>query len=86
MKTTVLVAGMRTEHCKRAVLTALTPVPGIQTAEVTLGSVCIEHSGDATPDALRDAIEVTGYVVVDVIEDRRVLPIAPPFVFDELGP
>jgi len=85
VKTTVLVAGMRSEHCKRAVFTALTPVPGILVAEVTLGMVYVEHSGEATPAALREAIELTGYVVVNVVEDRRTLPIASPLVLEELG-
>jgi copper chaperone CopZ len=67
---------MRSDHCKRAVFTALTPVAGIQSASVTLGSVTIEHDGSVTEAALRDAIAVTGYVVSGVVEDRRVLPTA----------
>jgi copper chaperone CopZ len=86
VKTTVLLAGMRSEHCKRAVLTALTPVPGILSAEVTLGAVHVEHTGEATAAALRDAIEVTGYVVVNVAEERRALPIAPSHALELLEP
>ena len=76
MRTVVTIAGMRSEHCKRAVFTALTPVAGIQSASVTLGSVTVEHDGTVTEAELRDAIAVTGYVVAGVVEDRRVLPMS----------
>ena len=75
MRTTVTVAGMRSEHCKRAVFTALTPLPGIHTVEVELGSVVIEHDGAVTIEALRDAIDVAGYTVTGGSDDRRVLPV-----------
>ena len=66
---------MRGEHCRRAIFTALTPVDGIRSVEVTLGRVVIEHDGTVTETALREAIGVTGYVVAGVVEDRRVLPL-----------
>lgn len=75
MQTTVKVAGMRSEHCKRAVFTALTPVIGIRSAQVELGTVTIEHDGGVTIDALREAIAVSGYVVTSGSEERRVLPL-----------
>ncbi|MGI9090699.1 MAG: heavy-metal-associated domain-containing protein [Gemmatimonadaceae bacterium] len=75
MRTTVTIAGMRSEHCKRAVFTALTPLDGISWADVELGSVTVEHDGAVTVDALRDAIAVSGYVVMGGTEDRRVLPL-----------
>jgi copper chaperone CopZ len=81
MLTVVTIAGMRGEHCKRAVFTALTPVLGIRSAEVALGRVTIEHDGTVTEEELREAISVTGYVVADVVQERRVLPI----VDDSLG-
>lgn len=67
---------MRSEHCKRAVFTALTPLAGIRSAEVQLGVVTIEHDGAVTIDALREAIAVAGYAVMDGTEERRVLPLA----------
>lgn len=73
MRTTVTVAGMRSEHCKRAVFTALTPVHGICSADVQLGMVTVEHDGEVSPAELCAAIAVTGYVVIDVSEDRRTL-------------
>jgi len=71
----VSVDGMRTEHCKRAVFTALAGVPGIASADVQLGTVDIAHDGSVTPDQLHDAIAVAGYIVTGVAERRRLLPI-----------
>lgn len=76
MRTVVTVAGMRGEHCRRAIFTALTPVGGIRSAEVMLGRIVIEHDGTVTETALREAIGVTGYVITDVADDRRTLPMA----------
>ena len=79
MITTVTIAGMTTEHCKRAVFTALTGVPGIQRADVSMGAVTVEHDGTLTGDALsaalRDAIALVGYTVTDTRDDRRTLVI-----------
>jgi copper chaperone CopZ len=75
MRTVVSIAGMRGEYCKRALFTALTPLSGIHSADVALGRITIEHDGTVTEADLREAIGVTGYVVADVIEERRVLPV-----------
>jgi copper chaperone CopZ len=66
---------MSCQHCVQAVFTALTPVKGILSADVTIGSVVIEHDGRATVDALRAAIGVAGYDAVLAAEERRQLPI-----------
>jgi copper chaperone CopZ len=66
---------MSSPHCIRAVFTALTPVEGILSADVTLGSVVVEHDGRATVEALREAIAVAGYEAVAVTEERRRLPV-----------
>ena len=66
---------MRGDHCKRALFTALTPIAGISTAEVVLGRITVEHDGTVTATELRDAISVTGYVIADIVEDRRILPV-----------
>ena len=68
---------MSCQHCVSAVFTALTPVEGIQSAQVEIGSVVVEHDGRATVDALRDAIAVAGYDAVLVAEERRQLPVVP---------
>lgn len=78
MRTVVTIAGMRGDHCKRALFTALTPVAGIHSADVTLGRITIEHDGTVTAEELREAISVTGYVIADVVEERRVLPVMDP--------
>ena len=66
---------MRGDHCKRALFTALTPISGISTAEVALGRITVEHDGTVTEQELREAIAVTGYVIADITEDRRTLPV-----------
>lgn len=66
---------MSCQHCVQAVFTALTPVEGILSAEVTIGSVVVEHDGRATVEALQAAIGVAGYDAVIAAEERRQLPI-----------
>lgn len=66
---------MSCQRCVQAVFTALTPVDGIRTAEVSIGAATIEHDGQASLDALREAIAVCGYEVHLAEEDRRRLPI-----------
>ena len=66
---------MSCQHCVKAVFTALTPVPGILSADVSIGAAVVEHDGRATEDALRAAIAESGYVVSGVNEQRRRLPI-----------
>jgi len=73
MRTRLRILGMSTPHCIRAVFTALTPVEGIVSADVVLGSVEVEHDGRATAEALREAIAVAGYEVAEVVEERRQL-------------
>ena len=75
MRTRLRILGMSTPHCIRAVFTALTPVEGILSADVVLGSVEVEHDGRATGEALREAIAVAGYEVAEVVEERRRLPV-----------
>jgi len=75
MITTVTVDGMTCQHCVRAVFTALAAVPGIDRAEVSIGSAVVEHDGTVTVEQLRDAIAVAGYVVRDGRTNRRVLPL-----------
>lgn len=74
MTTVLNIAGMRGEYCRRALFTALTPVAGIRSAEVSLGSITIEHDGTVTEAELREAIAVTGYIVSSVVHERG-LPI-----------
>jgi len=75
MRTHLHIQGMSCQRCVQAVFTALTPVPGIQSAEVTVGAATIEHDGRATLEALREAIAVSGYAVTVADEERRRLPV-----------
>jgi copper chaperone len=77
MRTRLRIDGMSCQHCVRAVFTALTPVEGILSADVSIGSAVVEHDGRATVDALRAAIAVAGYDAVVAEEERRRLPIQP---------
>jgi copper chaperone CopZ len=75
MLTRLLISGMSCQRCVQAVFTALTPVEGITSAEVTIGAAVVEHDGRATVDALRDAIAVAGYDATLAEEERRRLPV-----------
>ena len=75
MITRLRIGGMSCQHCVQAVFTSLTPVPGIISANVSIGAAEIEHDGRATLDALRQAIEVSGYSVTLADEERRSLPV-----------
>jgi copper chaperone len=75
MITHVKIGGMSCQHCVKAVFTSLTPVPGITSAQVTIGDAVIEHDGRATPELIRDAIEEAGYDVEGFEEEKRRLPI-----------
>jgi copper chaperone CopZ len=75
MVTRLRIAGMSCQHCVKAVFTALTPVEGILSADVAIGSAVIEHDGRVTFEALREAIAVAGYDAVLADEERRRLPV-----------
>lgn len=75
MLTRLRIEGMSCQRCVQAVFTALTPVEGIASAQVTIGRATIEHDGRATIEALREAIAVSGYGVIGADEDTRRLPI-----------
>ncbi|MEO8561937.1 MAG: heavy-metal-associated domain-containing protein [bacterium] len=75
MLTRLRIEGMSCQHCVRAVFTALTPVEGILSADVSIGAVTVEHDGRATADVLRAAIAVAGYDAVVATEERRRLPV-----------
>lgn len=66
---------MSCAHCVRAVFTSLAGVDGVARAEVSIGSAEIEHDGSVSLDALRDAIAVAGYTVLDGSTNRRALPL-----------
>ena len=53
-------------------------VEGIRRIDVGLGRAAIEHDGRATAAALRDAVAVAGYEVLEVREERGGLPVIKP--------
>ena len=75
MITRLRIGGMNCQRCIQAVFTSLTPVPGIASADVSIGAAVIEHDGRATIDALREAVDASGYAVTLAEEERRRLPI-----------
>jgi copper chaperone CopZ len=75
MVTRLRIDGMSCQRCVQAVFTALTPVEGILSTDVAVGSVIVEHDGRATFEALREAIAVAGYDAVLAEEERRRLPV-----------
>lgn len=69
--TSVTIAGMLSVHAAHAVYTALGGVDGIITADVKVGRATIEHDGRATHEQIVGAIEVAGYRVTDIRDERR---------------
>lgn len=69
--TTVTIQGMLAVHAAHAVYTALAGVDGIITADVKVGRATIEHDGRATHEQIVQAIELAGYRVLDVRDERR---------------
>jgi copper chaperone CopZ len=57
------------------VFTSLTGVEGILRADVSIGRAVIDHDGSATAEAMRQAISIAGYEVIDFRDDRRALPV-----------
>jgi copper chaperone CopZ len=64
---------MTTVHAIRAIETALAMVPGITRYEVSRGSATIVHDGRATRDALESAVELAGFEIGEIVEERRAL-------------
>ncbi|HTR78131.1 MAG TPA: heavy-metal-associated domain-containing protein [Gemmatimonadaceae bacterium] len=75
MLTRISIDGMSCTHCVRAVFTALTPIEGIISADVSIGAATIEHDGRVTLEHVRQAIAVAGYTVSGGADDRRSLPV-----------
>ena len=73
--TTLLLGGMRSVHCARAVYTALGGVPGVRTAEVVVGRAVVEHEAGVPAAALVEAVALAGYAVLEASADAsRRLP------------
>ena len=75
MMTVATISGMSCAHCVRAVFTSLAGVEGIERADVSIGRAVIQHDGSVKAEAVREAISIAGYTVVDMSDDRRTLPV-----------
>ena len=69
------IRGMTSVHAARAIFTALAGVEGVEVAEVGRGLATVEHDGRATEADLRAAVELAGFEIAEIREERRVLPI-----------
>ena len=73
--TTLLLGGMRSVHCARAVYTALGGVAGVRTADVVVGRAVVEHEAGVSVAALGEAVALVGYEVIEAsTETARRLP------------
>jgi copper chaperone len=61
---TYAVEGMTCEHCVAAVTTEVGKVPGISDVIVDLEQGTLMVTGDASRQALADAVDEAGYVLV----------------------
>ena len=66
---------MSSVHAARAIFTSLAGVPGVSQADVGRGVAVVDHDGRVTQAALRSAVALAGFEVVEISEERRVLPV-----------
>jgi len=67
MKKTLSIEGMSCDHCVHHVKNALAEVPGVEGAEVNLGTKSAVVTGASLDDAaLRAAVAEAGYEVVGI--------------------
>jgi copper chaperone CopZ len=69
------IRGMTSVHASRAIFTSLAGVEGVIGADVGRGGAVVEHDGRVTEAALRNAVALAGFEVVEIREERRTLPI-----------
>ena len=69
------IRGMTSVHAARAIFTALGGVDGVIRADVDRRGAVVEHDGRATVAALREAVALAGFDVIEAREERRVLPV-----------
>ena len=58
---TYTVTGMTCGHCVASVTEEVTELPGVTDVQVELETGRLTVTGDATPDAVRGAVEEAGY-------------------------
>lgn len=62
--TTYTVTGMTCGHCVASVTEEVTEVPGVTDVHVDLAAGLLSVTGDASPDAVRSAVQEAGYELV----------------------
>ena len=72
---TILRLHLPSVHAVRAVYTALQSIDGIIRADVSRVEATIEHDGRATAQRLREAVASAGFSVLEIVEERRRLPV-----------
>lgn len=75
MKALLIIDGMKTVHCVRAVFQALAGVPGVHAADVSLGRAVLLLDGAPNEPALREALSVLGYQITSTSPLGRELPL-----------
>lgn len=78
MQSTLIIDGMRTVHCVRAVFTALGGVPAVCYAHVEMGLAAVDHERPIPHADFTHAMLTAGYVLRSVTTDARTLPMLPP--------
>ncbi|HEY0929101.1 MAG TPA: hypothetical protein VGE27_04215 [Gemmatimonas sp.] len=73
----VEIDGLIAVHAVRAVWTALTAVPGILSAEVSMTGAVLELEAPVDRDALAAALAMAGVTLRDVRQERGTLPLLP---------
>ena len=73
----VEIDGLLSVHAVRAVWTALTAVPGILTAEVSMTETVLDMDTPPDPDALAAALAMAGVGLRSLRVERGPLPLLP---------
>ena len=75
MRSILLIDGMRTVHCVRAVFQALAGVGGVVSADVSLGRAEVEHGGEVSDTLFSAALDSVGYRLRERRPDDRRLAV-----------
>jgi hypothetical protein len=71
----VQIDGLLSVHAVRAVWTALTGVPGVLQAEVTMRGVVLETDGPIDRGLLADSLALAGVQLLDMTVEKGHLPL-----------
>jgi hypothetical protein len=71
----VQIEGLLSVHAVRAVWTALSAVPGVLQAEVSMRGVVLEADGPIERDVLADCLAMAGVRLVDMTVEKGHLPL-----------